>query len=147
MIMLTRDERNCGVRLIREGIVIYTGKVSSLKRFKDDAKEVAKGFECGVGLENWQDIRVGDQIECFEYIEVARKLGDALIDDKSKNEAAAAEQRSEAEAKAAEEAAKEAEKIAAEKAAARARKEAEQAKPGAHGVNPHKVNGDQEGNA
>lgn len=140
-------KRNCGVRLIREGIVIYTGKVSSLKRFKDDAKEVAKGYECGVGLENWQDIHVGDQIECFEYIEVARKLGDALIDDKSKNEAAAAEQRSEAEARAAEEAAKEAEKIAAEKAAARARKEAEQAKPGAHGINPHKVNGDQEGNA
>ncbi len=132
-------KRNCGVRLIREGIVIYTGKVTSLKRFKDDAKEVAKGYECGVGLENWQDIKVGDQIECFEYIEVARKLGDALIDDKSKNEAAAAEQRSEAEARAAEEAAKEAEKIAAEKAAARARKEAEQAKPGAHGVNPHAV--------
>ncbi len=132
-------KRNCGVRLIREGIVIYTGKVSSLKRFKDDAKEVAKGFECGIGLENWQDIRVGDQIEAFEYIEVARKLGDALIDDKSKNEAAAAEQRSEAEARAAEEAAKEAEKIAAEKAAARARKEAEQARPGAHGVNPHIV--------
>ena len=132
-------KRNCGVRLIREGIVIYTGKVTSLKRFKDDAKEVAKGYECGVGLENWQDIKVGDQIECFEYIEVARKLGDALIDDKSKNEAAAAEQRSEAEARAAEEAAKEAEKIAAEKAAARARKEAEQAKPGAHGVNPHSV--------
>ena len=138
-------KRNCGVRLIREGIVIYTGKVSSLKRFKDDAKEVAKGYECGVGLENWQDIHVGDQIECFEYIEVARKLGDALIDDKSKNEAAAAEQRSEAEAKAAQEAAAEAEKIAAEKAAARARKEAAEAKPGAHGVNPHKVNGDQEG--
>ncbi len=132
-------KRNCGVRLIREGIVLYTGKVSSLKRFKDDAKEVAKGFECGVGLENWQDIRVGDQIECFEYIEIARKLGDALIDDKSKNEAAAAEQRNEAAAKAAAEAAAEAEKIAAEKAAARARKEAEQAKPGAHGINPHAV--------
>ncbi|MBR5964773.1 MAG: translation initiation factor IF-2 [Treponema sp.] len=140
-------KRNCGVRLIREGIVIYTGKVSSLKRFKDDAKEVAKGYECGVGLENWQDIHVGDQIECFEYIEVARKLGDALIDDKSKNEAAAAEQRSEAEAKAAAEAAAEAEKIAAEKAAARARKEAAEAKPGAHGINPHKAAEGQEGNA
>lgn len=132
-------KRNCGVRLIREGIVIYTGKVTSLKRFKDDAKEVAKGYECGVGLENWQDIKVGDQIEAFEYIEIARKLGDALIDDKSKNEAAAAEQRSEAEARAAEEAAAEAEKIAAEKAAARARKEAAEAKPGAHGINPHAV--------
>ncbi|MCR5047152.1 MAG: translation initiation factor IF-2 [Treponema sp.] len=130
-------KRNCGVRLIREGIVIYTGKVSSLKRFKDDAKEVAKGYECGVGLENWQDIHVGDQIEAFEYIEVARKLGDALIDDKSKNEAAAAEQRSEAEARAAEAKAAEDEKIAAEKAAARARKEAADAKPGSHGVNPH----------
>jgi translation initiation factor IF-2 len=99
----------------------------------------AKGYECGVGLENWQDIKVGDQIEAFEYIEIARKLGDALIDDKSKNEAAAAEQRSEAEARAAEEAAAEAEKIAAEKAAARARKEAAEAKPGAHGINPHAV--------
>lgn len=130
-------KRNCGVRLIREGIVIYTGKVSSLKRFKDDAKEVAKGYECGVGLENWQDIRVGDQIECFEYVEVARKLGDALIDDKSKNEAAAQEQRTAAEAAAAEVAAAEAEKIAKEKALARAKKEAAEARPGAHGINPN----------
>ncbi|MDE6718595.1 MAG: translation initiation factor IF-2, partial [Treponemataceae bacterium] len=129
-------KRSCGVRLIREGIVIYTGKISSLKRFKDDAKEVAKSFECGVGLEDWQDIKLGDQIEAFEYVEVARKLGDEKIDDKAKNEAAASEQRSQAQAKAEAEAALEAEKIAAEKAAARARKEAAEARPGAHGIRP-----------
>ena len=129
-------KRNCGVRLIREGIVIYTGKISSLKRFKDDAKEVAKGFECGMGLEDWQDIKLGDQIEAFEYVEVARKLGDEKIDDKAKNEAAASEQRSQAQAKAEAAAAAEAEKIAAEKAAARAKKEAAEARPGAHGIRP-----------
>ncbi len=139
-------KRNCGVRLIREGIVVYTGKISSLRRFKDDAKEVAKGYECGVGLENWQDIKVGDQIEAFEYVEVARKLGDALIDDKSKNEAAAAEQRSEAAAKAAELAAEEAEKIAQEKAFARAKKEAAESKAGAHGVNPRHAPASDAGN-
>lgn len=129
-------KRNCGVRLIREGIVIYTGKIASLKRFKDDAKEVAKGFECGMGLEDWQDLKLGDQIEAFEYVEVARKLGDEKIDDKAKNEAAASEQRSQAQAKAEAAAALEAEKIAAEKAAARAKKEAAEARPGAHGIRP-----------
>ena len=51
--------------------------MSSLKRFKDDAKEVAAGFECGVGIDQWHDIKVGDQLEVFEYTEVARKLGDS----------------------------------------------------------------------
>lgn len=66
--------RNAGVRLLRDGVVVYTGKISSLKRFKDDAKEVLKGYECGVGLENYNDIKVGDAIEAFEMIEEAATL-------------------------------------------------------------------------
>ncbi|OGR39772.1 MAG: translation initiation factor IF-2, partial [Desulfovibrionales bacterium GWA2_65_9] len=66
--------RAAKVRLLREGVVIYTGQLSSLKRFKDDAKEVAKGYECGVGLENFNDIKIGDIIEAFETKEVARTL-------------------------------------------------------------------------
>ena len=53
---------------------IFNGKISSLKRFKDDAKEVEKGFECGIGLENFNDIQVGDIIEVYEIKEIARKL-------------------------------------------------------------------------
>ncbi len=115
-------KRTCGINIIRDGIVIFTGKVASLKRFKDDAKEVSKGFECGVGITDWQDIRVGDQIEAFEYIEVARKLGDALVDEKAQNEAKAAQRSAELKEKAEAEAALEAERIAAEKAAAKARR-------------------------
>lgn len=70
-------KRTSSVNVIRDGIVIYTGKVSSLKHFKDDAKEIKSGFECGVGIDQWQDIKVGDQLEVFEYVEVARKLGDS----------------------------------------------------------------------
>ncbi|MBA4358051.1 MAG: translation initiation factor IF-2, partial [Desulfovibrio sp.] len=66
--------RAAKVRLLREGVVIYTGSLSSLKRFKDDAKEVLKGYECGVGLENFNDIKIGDVIEAFETKEVARTL-------------------------------------------------------------------------
>lgn len=66
--------RNAGVRILREGIVVYTGKISSLKRFKDDAREVVKGNECGVGLENYNDIKTGDIIEAFETIEEAATL-------------------------------------------------------------------------
>ncbi|MFO7877479.1 MAG: translation initiation factor IF-2 [Desulfovermiculus sp.] len=58
-------QRNAGIRLLRDGVVIYTGKLSSLKRFKDDVKEVTKDYECGVGLENFNDIKVGDIIEAF----------------------------------------------------------------------------------
>ena len=79
-------KRTCSVNLIRDGVVIFSGKISSLKRFKDDAKEVKDGFECGIGLENWQDIQVGDQIEAFEIIEVKRSLGKTL--EEEKNEAA-----------------------------------------------------------
>ena len=63
-------ERNCGVRLIRDSIVVYTGKLSSLKRFKDDVKEVKNGFECGLTIENFNDIKVGDRIEAFKMEEV-----------------------------------------------------------------------------
>ena len=84
-------KRNALVNLVRDGIVKFTGKISSLKRFKDDAKEVAAGFECGIGLENWQDIQVGDHFEVFEYIEIARKLGDELHDERAENERKAAE--------------------------------------------------------
>lgn len=67
-------KRSSSVNVIRDGIVIFNGKLASLKRFKDDAKEVAAGYECGIGLENWQDIKVGDQFEVIEMVEVARKL-------------------------------------------------------------------------
>ena len=62
--------RNSQVRLIRDGIVIYTGKLNSLKRFKEDVKDVQKGYECGVGIENFNDIKVGDVIEAFTEVEV-----------------------------------------------------------------------------
>lgn len=66
--------RNAYVRLIRNGIVIYEGKIASLKRFKDDVKEVEAGLECGIALENYNDIKVGDIIEAFNILEVKRKL-------------------------------------------------------------------------
>lgn len=66
--------RNTRVRVIRDGIVIYTGNLGSLKRYKDDVKEVKTGYECGLNIENFNDIKVGDIIEGFEEVEVARKL-------------------------------------------------------------------------
>ncbi|HEX2025870.1 MAG TPA: translation initiation factor IF-2 [Actinomycetota bacterium] len=68
---LTRGAR---VRLVRDGTVVYEGRIASLRRFKDDVREVAEGFECGAGLENFQDIKEGDVIEAFEIREVARSL-------------------------------------------------------------------------
>ncbi len=65
--------RNAEVRLVRDGIVIHEGKISSLKRFKDDAKEVNTGYECGIGIENYNDLKIGDIIECFHMVEVERK--------------------------------------------------------------------------
>lgn len=64
--------RNEQVRLVRDGIVIHEGKISSLKRFKDDAKEVAAGYECGIGIEKYNDIKEGDIIECFKMEEIER---------------------------------------------------------------------------
>ena len=66
--------KNTGVRLIRDGVVVYTGKLSSLKRFKDDVNEVKKGFECGMSIENFNDIKVGDIIEGYAEVEIKRKL-------------------------------------------------------------------------
>ena len=71
-------KRSCTANVIRDGIVIASSlKITSLKRFKDDVKEVASGFECGMGLDNWQDIQVGDQFEIIEMVKVARKLNDS----------------------------------------------------------------------
>ncbi len=64
--------RNAEIRLVRDGIVIHEGKISSLKRFKDDAKEVAQGYECGIGIESYNDIKEGDVIECFTMEEIKR---------------------------------------------------------------------------
>lgn len=66
--------RNSMLRLVRDGKVVYEGKVSSLKRFKDDAKEVQSGYECGIGIENYNDIKVGDEIESFVEETIAREL-------------------------------------------------------------------------
>jgi len=66
--------RNTKVRLIRDGIVIYDGEIDSLKRFKDDVREVASGYECGLSIANYNDIKVGDIIEGYEVVETKRKL-------------------------------------------------------------------------
>jgi translation initiation factor IF-2 len=66
--------RNAQVRLLRDNMVVYEGKMSSLRRFKDDVKEVATGYECGIGLENYHDIKNGDIIEAFEMEKIASKL-------------------------------------------------------------------------
>ena len=66
--------RNARARLVRDGIVVYEGRVASLRRFKDDVTEVRDGFECGIGLENFQDVKEGDSIEAFEVEEVARQI-------------------------------------------------------------------------
>ncbi len=66
--------RNHNVRIIRDGIVVYTGKLASLKRFKDDVKEVVSGQDCGLNIENYNDIKVGDIVEAYEVIEIKRKL-------------------------------------------------------------------------
>jgi translation initiation factor IF-2 len=74
MVLEGKINRNSKVRIIRDGVVTYTGVLSSLKRFKEDAKEVAKGFECGLSIENFNDIKVGDIVEGFEEKEIQRKL-------------------------------------------------------------------------
>ena len=66
--------RTAKVRVIRDGIVVYTGSLGSLKRMKDDAKEVAAGFDCGLGIEGFNDIKVGDYIEAYQIVEIKRKL-------------------------------------------------------------------------
>jgi translation initiation factor IF-2 len=66
--------KNAGIRLIREGVVVFTGVLASLKRFKDDAKEVSKGYDCGMQIKNYNDIKEGDIIECYQEIAVKKKL-------------------------------------------------------------------------
>ena len=65
-------KRDCGIRLIREGIIVYEGKLASLKRFKDDVKEVKAGYECGFVFERFNDVKEGDQVEAFKMVEVPR---------------------------------------------------------------------------
>jgi translation initiation factor IF-2 len=74
MVLDGKVTRNTKVRLIRDGIVVYSGELGSLKRFKDDAKEVSAGYECGLNISNFNDIKVGDIIEGYEEVEVKRKL-------------------------------------------------------------------------
>ena len=74
MVLDGKINRQTTIRVIRDGIVVYTGKLGSLKRFKDDVKEVSSGFECGLNIENFNDIKVGDIIEGYEQIEIKRKL-------------------------------------------------------------------------
>ena len=67
-------KRNNPIRVLRDNIVIYEGELESLRRFKDDVQDVKKGIECGIGVKNYNDVKVGDQIEVFEIVEVAREL-------------------------------------------------------------------------
>jgi translation initiation factor IF-2 len=67
-------KRNSLVRVLRDGLVIHSCELDSLKRFKDDVKEVREGFECGLSLKNFNDIQVGDQLEVYEIVETARFL-------------------------------------------------------------------------
>jgi translation initiation factor IF-2 len=67
-------ERNSRVRVLREGVVVYTGKIASLRRFKDDVKEVLTGYECGIGVENFKDIKIGDHLEAFVLDEIEATL-------------------------------------------------------------------------
>jgi translation initiation factor IF-2 len=73
-----RIVRNAAARLVRDHVVMYTGKVASLRRFKEDAREVQSGYECGIGLDNFQDVKVGDVIEAYEMEQVTRRLGAAV---------------------------------------------------------------------
>jgi translation initiation factor IF-2 len=64
-------DRGQNIRVVRDGVVLYEGKNSSLRRFKDDVKEVQAGYECGIGIERFNDIKIGDVLECF-YLEEIR---------------------------------------------------------------------------
>jgi translation initiation factor IF-2 len=70
-------KRSDKIHLIRDGVVIYDGTLSSLKRFKDDVREVQSGYECGIGIENFNDLKIGDQIEAYEIVEKRRTLAEA----------------------------------------------------------------------
>ncbi len=79
-------KRNSQARLLRDNVVVYTGKIESLRRFKEDVKEVQAGYECGIGLERFNDIKVGDVIEAYEMEEVAPDLGKQVEESKEKVE-------------------------------------------------------------
>ena len=66
--------RNSKIRLLRDNVVIHTGSLVSLKRFKDEVKEVKSGFECGLMIDNYSDIKIGDVIETYEEVKTERKL-------------------------------------------------------------------------
>jgi translation initiation factor IF-2 len=66
--------RNSKIRIIREGVVVYTGELTALKRFKDDVKDVAKGYDCGIQIKNYNEIEQLDIIEAFQEVEVKKKL-------------------------------------------------------------------------
>ena len=66
--------RNAKIRLIRDGVVVFTGTLSSLKRFKDDVKEVSSGYDCGLTIHNYNDLREGDNVEAYDEVEVKRTL-------------------------------------------------------------------------
>jgi len=74
MVLDGKLNRKTGIRIIRDGVVVYTGNLSSLKRFKDDVQEVQKGYECGLSIENYNDIKVGDIVEGYDEVEVKRTL-------------------------------------------------------------------------
>ena len=74
MVLTGKIFRNSGIRLIRDGVVVYTGELSTLKRFKDDVKEVAKGYDCGMQVKNYNDIKIGDMIESYKEVAVKKKL-------------------------------------------------------------------------
>jgi translation initiation factor IF-2 len=67
-------ERNANARLLRDEVVVFDGKIASLRRFKDDVKEVQSGYECGIGLENFQDIKPGDVFEVYNLVEEEAEL-------------------------------------------------------------------------
>jgi translation initiation factor IF-2 len=67
-------QRDSSVRVIRDGIVVYTGKLASLKRFKDEVKEVTSGLECGLNIESFNDVKAGDILEAFKQVEVKKTL-------------------------------------------------------------------------
>jgi len=81
--------RNAKIHVLRDGVVVYTGKIESLRRFKDDAKEVLSGYECGLSIENFNDIKVGDNLEAFVMKEVAATLGTTLHEQRAENNATA----------------------------------------------------------
>jgi len=67
-------KRNLPIRVLRDNVVIYEGELESLRRFKEDASDVRNGMECGIGVKNYNDVKVGDQIECYERVRVERTL-------------------------------------------------------------------------